>query len=456
MPRAYPRHFVGTDVDGLLLRAEQLFVRKENLNDLLGKATFTDALFNLLRGRLPTPKERDLFDLVLVAFHGGFGLLPPTTLVPRLVAGTGVSVPQALAAGYLASGPYHVGAVEEAMALYQQVYDAYRSEVSEADRKADDLETYADRWIVGMVERGETVAGYGHPLFRNDPRPLRIRRVLCDQGVDSPYLDVYDGVVRSMSRVKQVPPNIDGMAAAILLTLGLQPEHGTGLFLLARTAAMLAHVVEERQELPYQTQKRFMILPVLAPYLFNLNFKWWAKFFNRLRDHPGYQRLLALFGGNARKPFLASEAEDRAVVEDAKRRRTGRPLAKGADDAPDSTGQGRQPRDVVREAVSASEGPPFVPQELLGDDDLREAAQLVPEPLVGAAVCLASSLHRLRSEEGPPRCGPSAERVEELLGAALKAVHEAAALANDREGAEEQQAAAADGGAGGCGEAPSG
>ena len=62
MPEEYPKYFVGTQVDGLLGRAEQLFVRGENLNDLLGKATFTDALFHILRGRLPTSKERDLFE----------------------------------------------------------------------------------------------------------------------------------------------------------------------------------------------------------------------------------------------------------------------------------------------------------------------------------------------------------------------------------------------------------
>ena len=120
-----PLKFVGTNIDGLLGRAEQLKVHDSNLNDLIGQCSFTDALFHILLGEVPTDQQRKLLDIVLVAFHGGFGLLPPTTLVPRLVAGTGVSVPQALAAGYLASGPFHVGAVEQAMKLYQQIETSY-------------------------------------------------------------------------------------------------------------------------------------------------------------------------------------------------------------------------------------------------------------------------------------------------------------------------------------------
>ena len=40
--------FVGTNIDGLLGRAEQLKVHDRNLNDLIGQCSFTDALFHIL------------------------------------------------------------------------------------------------------------------------------------------------------------------------------------------------------------------------------------------------------------------------------------------------------------------------------------------------------------------------------------------------------------------------
>lgn len=419
MAREHPKYFVGTEVDGLLGRAEQLFVRGHNLNDLLGQATFTDALYHILLGRLPSPKQRELFDLVLVAFHGGFGLLPPTTLVPRLVAGTGVSVAQALAAGYLASGPYHVGAVEDAMRLYAKIHEAYRSR-DPATGRNDDLEQFSADWVGAMIERRETVPGYGHPLFRQDPRPTRIRRILCDMQATSPYFDIYDGVVRATSAHKPVAPNVDGITAAILLELGCAPEHGTGLFLLARTAAMLAHVVEEQTELPYQTQKRFMILPILAPRLFNANFQWWSKFFNRLRDNQRFQRVLALFAGNAKKPFRAKEEEDRKVIADAKQGHGAAETAVQPTQAADVEAEKRDPAASLEELLCNGE-----------KDDLSDS---IAEPLAGAALCLASALHQLpdaSQHATEPEAAASQKQARELLGEALQLVHRAALATKD-------------------------
>ena len=317
MARAFPRPYLGTHIDGVHLDAEQLLVREHNLNELLGTCTYTDALFHILQGRLPSEQERQLFDLVLVAFHGGFGLLPPTTLVPRLVAGTGVSTAQALAAGYLASGPYHVGAVEHAMGLYHDVLKGFREQHAGDSHTAGELAQFAWDWAAGLIERRETVPGYGHPLLRKDPRPTHVRRLLCDMDAHSPYLDIYDGVVGCMLEKKGVSPNVDGITGAILMTLGFTPAHGTGLFLLARTAAMLAHVVEEQSDMPYLTQQRLTFLPVVAPRIFNWNFKRVTKFFNRLRDNRVYR----VMTDRAKKPYRKKEEQDQAVIDTAREQR---------------------------------------------------------------------------------------------------------------------------------------
>lgn len=421
MARSFPYPYLGTKIDGVHLGAEQLLVRAQNLNDLLGKYTYTDALFHILHGELPTEKERRMFDLVLVAFHGGFGLLPPTTLVPRLVAGTGVSTAQALAAGYLASGPYHVGAVEHAMTLYRDILTAFQAERGGQTATAGELTAFAREHVSGMIARGETVPGYGHPLLRKDPRPTHVRRVLCEMEADGPYLDVYDGVVGCMSDRKGVPPNVDGITGAILLTLGFLPQHGTGLFLLARTAAMLAHVVEEQTDMPYQTQKRFMILPVGMPRLFNANFKQLAKRFNKLRDNKSFQRIQSLFGAGAKKPFRAKEETDQAMINAARTTRDSQslpPLPTSLND-PDT------------EDRFAASSKAVEVQHALDIDESGEAvevsAEYFPELLAGASMCLATSLEQITPGENAD-VPAEQHRTAELLRQALKLVHEAAAL----------------------------
>ncbi|MBH9738017.1 citrate/2-methylcitrate synthase, partial [Burkholderia cepacia] len=44
-------------------------------------------------------------DMLLVAWHAGFGYITPTVLAPRVAIGTGVTLTQAIASGFLASGP---------------------------------------------------------------------------------------------------------------------------------------------------------------------------------------------------------------------------------------------------------------------------------------------------------------------------------------------------------------
>ena len=309
-----PDFYLGTDIDGVHINAEQLNVRSTDLNQLIGSVSFTEALFHILHGRLPDEIEKNLFDLVLVAFHGGFGLLPPTTFVPRVVAGTGVTTAQALAAGFLASGPYHVGATEEAMRFYASVAMRFQSEHGDAKQNAGQLEEYACQAAAERLEAGGTVGGFGHPLLRKDPRPAHIRRTLVDMQVDSPWFDIYDGIVRCMQEKKGVPPNVDGITGAILLHLGFQAQHGTGMFLLARAAAMLAHIIEEQTEMPYQTMKRFMLLPIAAPRLFNADFKKHARRFNKLRDSKAVNIVRNLLNRRARREAEAKALADQSVI----------------------------------------------------------------------------------------------------------------------------------------------
>ncbi|MHC4876843.1 MAG: citrate/2-methylcitrate synthase [Planctomycetota bacterium] len=417
MAEPAPDFYLGTSIDGVHINAEQLNVRSRDLNELIGTVTYTEALFHILLGRMPNELERKLFDLVLVSFHGGFGLLPPTTLIPRLVAGTGVGTAQAMAAGFLASGPYHVGAAELAMKMYREIADEFfESHDAETAATAGELEQFAYEAAKVRLERGETLGGFGHPLLRKDPRPIHTRRVIAELGANGPFFDVYDGVARLLQEAKGIPPNVDGITGAIMLHLGFQPQHGTGLFLLSRSAGMLAHIVEEQTEMPYQTMKRFMFMPVAMPKLFNADFKKINKWFNGLRDSKTFNRIRNAMPSAARK--ARSEAAEKEQIDQVA-------LAEFR--------SARNTESVQKPAATAGNSDRFVSQQHAEavDAQAEEAAsQLLaesssPELLAGAAFFLSGCLQSLASEGGE-----NSEKMESLVSSALSLIEEAGSTAD--------------------------
>lgn len=239
------------DIDGVDAMEQKLSVRGRDLNTLIGNITFTDALFHILLNRMPAPLERDVLDAVLVSFHGGFGFSTPSVLLPRLAATTGTSVAGSLAAGYSGGGQYHLGATEEAMEMYKKILQS----------KKGDLTEHTRNYVRAAIEKKEKIHGFGHPLFKKDPRPSRLRSFLNERKFESDYITMYDAIDKFLAEEKGVYPNIDGINAAILLSLGFKKDHGTGLFLLSRTSAMLAHVVEEKTKEPFYSERR--LYPIL-------------------------------------------------------------------------------------------------------------------------------------------------------------------------------------------------
>ena len=174
-------------------------------------------------------------DALLVAWHAGFGYITPTVLVPRTAIGTGVTLAQAVAAGFMASGPNHVGAAEEAMTWLKTI---------SAHASPADIRQAVDH---ALDQPGNLLFGFGHPLFVQDPRPPHIRTLFAEWGFGSRYLEIFDVVCAHVLERKGLRPNIDFITAAALLDLGVtQARWGVGLGLCGRVAAMVAHAIERR------------------------------------------------------------------------------------------------------------------------------------------------------------------------------------------------------------------
>lgn len=184
-------------------------------------------------------------DMLLVAWHAGFGYITPTVLAPRVAIGTGVTLTQALASGFLASGPSHVGAALEAMHWLAALA---RSVPGGTGAPPAALDAAGRAAIDAALDAKRTLYGFGHPLFVADPRPPHMRGLFASRGFDGAYLTLFDACCAQADARRALRPNIDFLTAATLLELGVAaPSWGVGVGLGARIAAMAAHAVERRR-----------------------------------------------------------------------------------------------------------------------------------------------------------------------------------------------------------------
>jgi citrate synthase len=87
--------------------------------DLIGKVPFGSVFFLLIKGRMPGEKEAKMIDAIITS-SVDHSVTPPSTHASRIVASAGVPLPTAVAAGILAVGDIHGGAIEDSARLLQE------------------------------------------------------------------------------------------------------------------------------------------------------------------------------------------------------------------------------------------------------------------------------------------------------------------------------------------------
>ena len=81
---------------------EEIMVRGLPLSQLIGKTSFAEMMFLMLRGNMPTPAQARVLDALLVASmeHG----IAPPSMISRCFASYGTSIQAAVGGGVLAFG----------------------------------------------------------------------------------------------------------------------------------------------------------------------------------------------------------------------------------------------------------------------------------------------------------------------------------------------------------------
>jgi citrate synthase len=222
---------------------DRVEVRGRDLcGDLMGRVGFTEYVHLLLTGREPTEDERFFFDLLLVSI-AEHGMMPSNVAARMTLAADPDSLHGAVAAGILGCGPVVLGTSEACARL---LVEAQR-EVEAGEEPA----AVAERIAETTHAAGGRVPGFGHPVHRPvDPRAERILELADERGVSRPHGLVArclgDSVARAWGR--PLPMNVAMPIAAVLLDLGYSADVAKAIPILARTAGLLAHLAEERDE----------------------------------------------------------------------------------------------------------------------------------------------------------------------------------------------------------------
>lgn len=218
-----------------------IFVRGRDLaSDLMGRIDFTGYFWLLLTGQNPTPAQRRILDATLVAI-AEHGLVPSVQASRMTLAAAPESLQGAVAAGLLGCGSVILGSADAAGHFFAEIVRRI-GEGQEAAAAATAL-------VREYRSQRRAIPGYGHPLHkRTDPRAARLLAIAREVGTAGAYAQAAGTVERLLPELtgKPLTLNVSGAIPAVLLDAGYPLLALKGVPLLARTAGLIAHLLEEQ------------------------------------------------------------------------------------------------------------------------------------------------------------------------------------------------------------------
>ena len=214
--------------------ADRVEVRGRDLTgDLMGRLGFTEYFHLLLTGDEPTEEQRFFLDLLLVAI-AEHGMMPTNVAARMTLSADPDSLQGAVAAGILGCGPVILGTAEACARLLEQARERDPGELAREIRA-----------------NGGKLPGFGHPVHKPlDPRAERILELADERGVAGQHVALArafrDAAAQAWGR--PLTMNVSMPIAAVMLDLGFPVATVKAVPILARTASLLAHLAEEREQ----------------------------------------------------------------------------------------------------------------------------------------------------------------------------------------------------------------
>ena len=221
---------------------EDIYIRGYAMQDLVGRLPFSAITFLLVRGRIPTPGEAKMTDVILSSILD-YALQKSGTVAARAIVSVNPRMTAGLSAAMLGAGDYAVSP-EDTGKFIADGFAAWKA-------SGLDAEAHAASLVADLRKAKRRVPGFGHQVFRGvDPRAERLKSIAKAQGVWGDANEWYEAVHRAFQAAANKPDlvmNDVGMLAGIMFQMGFTPPEMTGLALLSTFPGVIAHISEELQ-----------------------------------------------------------------------------------------------------------------------------------------------------------------------------------------------------------------
>lgn len=214
------------------------------IQELIGNVGFTQMIWLMTRGELPTEGQARLLDAALMSAVD-HGPQAPSIAIARMAATCGVGLNNAMASAVNVLGDVHGGAGEQAVEIYASIAARIDTGATTADAVRAGLDE-------AIAQHGKFVSGFGHRFHPIDPRAPRLLELVdaaASEGhVSGRYAAIARGVEDELAarrNGRRIPMNIDGATAVIYAELGFPAPLARGLFCLSRSVGILAHAWEQ-------------------------------------------------------------------------------------------------------------------------------------------------------------------------------------------------------------------
>lgn len=216
--------------------------RGRPIEDLIGRISFPQMIWLMLRGDLPDAAQARLLEAALVA-SVDHGPQAPSIAIARMAVTCGQGLNGAMASAINVLDDVHGGAGEQCLNLYRRALQ----QVPGLGLAAA-VEAALDEQV---ARAGRIVPGFGHRFHPVDPRAVRLMALIDEARTAGTVAGEHAAVARCVEAAlqrrtgKALPMNIDGATAALFGELGFEPALARGLFILSRSVGILAHAWEE-------------------------------------------------------------------------------------------------------------------------------------------------------------------------------------------------------------------
>lgn len=216
----------------------ELRLRGYRIDELMGAIGFAEGIFLALKGRLPSEAEGKLVNAIFISSID-HGPTPPSALATRTAASTGASLNAAIATGILSINRFHGGAIYDCMGVLEEGFQ-------QMTESGADIYGTASTLVNHYRSEKKRIPGLGHRIHTDDPRTRKLFALATELKLSGRGVALLEAIRDHLAEGgKDLPINVDGAIAALLIDLEFPRELANAFFIISRVAGLVAHYQEE-------------------------------------------------------------------------------------------------------------------------------------------------------------------------------------------------------------------